>query len=169
MEVNGNMIMDALQRADDDKNMANSTFRETLFAFPEEAKKDPAGKISELARAERRIADLQIVQEQYNFSLFVMINDRKITLADAVKRLGGASRVEKMWRIAAVETGRDRWNSIDRERNKDSVYSIRQITVERAKAGQKDARRLTGQLKTAIREANTTPVKFKEVNPELFA
>lgn len=86
--------------------------RDTLSALIESAVASaaPAEQFSVLMgkydQAELAIAQLQVAQARYNLDVGVKLDssNQEISLSEAVKRIGGLSRSEKLWKSIATNT-----------------------------------------------------------------
>ena len=117
---------------------------------------------------EQKIAKLQVTQVMYNLAVPVQVIDQTITLSEAVKRLGGAGRGEKMWRSAAKGKKKSRIYDPDISRSKDDEYSIPTISKEECIAIAKEAAKFASAFRTAIAIGNTVEIDMKDLDPTLF-
>lgn len=169
MIVTGYLLREAIKQWELRKDAASRVFDTTLTKFPGEEKPIPGDLIDQYFAAEIAIAKLQTAQSAYNlFVSFPFEENEKMTLCEAVKSLGGYSRVEKLWRTASGGGKKDRYyGNSDTERDPEKIYAIQVVTpmdgVEKASV----AARRASALRAAIATACTQSVDI-QVNPELF-
>jgi hypothetical protein len=162
--VNGFMIRDAMNRWNLKRDTANKQFPNSLYAFDDdEGNLAPEEVIRNYAEADEAYAQLQVIQQAYNAKITINYQDRKISLALGVKLIGGAGRIEKMWRSAIAEK-RDRYSDgPPRERTKDSQYAKRQISPKEAMSGAEVAAKSAATLRSTIAKANGTDIDVREL------
>lgn len=168
MLVTGYKLQHTLRELKSQRDIAASQFSESLFAFPDENKATPTALMDAFNSAEEKLAALETAQQRYNQSVEVTVLGRKMSLSQAIKRVGGAGRAEKMWRTCASDKGRDRYSSRDMTRNKDEERATRQISVEDAMQKAKEAGRFASALRAAIAEANSTKIEIEGLDAALF-
>lgn len=93
-----------------------------------------------------------------------------MTLAEAVKMVGGAGRAEKMWKSHAINTGRESYSRIESSRPKDSEFAKRSVSVKECLKNANESAKFAGALRAAIAEGNSTKVDVASINldPKLF-
>lgn len=173
LSVNGYKIRESLRRAIQRRQVTSGTFESTLYAFDGEDKPKPKQVAVAFQKADEEIAKLQELQQAYN--QYVKIGGqgsglKEMTLALAVKLVGGAGRMEKMWRDVAFEKrdgyGYDRH---EKTRSKDEIYAKRQVSQEDAMKESEIAASYAGDLRAAIAKGNTTEMQISpDVEKELF-
>lgn len=168
MKVNGHMIQGAIRELTHQREIAAAQFGESLYAFPDEKRPRPGVLVAAHRECDVSIAQLQVLQARYNLAVTVEVDPGKMTLHEAVKRVGGAGRVEKMWREAAKDLGRGRYDSRTLERSATTVTASRTVTVEECMAAAKIAGRHAAALRAAIQRGNVVEVDFENVDPDLF-
>lgn len=152
MDVTGFLLREAIRRYELRRRVAANQFDDSLTQFEGETKRSPESITEDFVAAERAIATLQAAQSRYNLLVEVDVLGEKMTLCEAVKRIGGAGRIEKMWRTAAGGK-KDRYGyDRDEVRRADEVRANRTVSVEDA---MKRASRLASQA-SAIRAAIAT-------------
>lgn len=136
-----------------------SEFNESQYAFPgDDDRRSPTEIAEELAEAETKLVRLQVAQKRYNLAVQVKLGKTGVTmpLSEAIAAVGGAGRVEKMWRLSASNTGRSRYQDQSQEKDPTKVYSKRQVTVKQALDEANKAARFAGNLRAAIAVGNAT-------------
>ncbi len=101
VNVTGYGLRKAIKKWTVKRDAAAGKFPTVLHKFKDEVKTSPEDVAAEVLAAETAIAKLQTAQVLYNAKVQVEVNGETVTLAEAVKRMGGATRIEKMWRTAA--------------------------------------------------------------------
>lgn len=162
-KVTGYQIREAINRWSLRLQTSTRLFKDSIWKFEEEAKENPAVVVSQVSDAHDSISRLKEIQQFYNRQVKVDLPDETITLALAVQLLPGAGQVEKMWRDAATDTGRDRYSYRETSRDKDHEYAQRQISVQDAAKRAEDAARWASSLRNAISRGNTKEVAVGEV------
>lgn len=167
MKVNGGMFRDALRRWALRLEAAHKQFDGSLHVFPgrEETKAKPQELVAEMNRAEDAIARLQVGQARYNLQVTVKAGSEVMTLTEAVKRVGGAGRVEALWRKASME---DANPYRSRSRSADEVSSVRTVPIKEAVELAVKATGYAESLRAAINRGNQTEVDLEDLNSEDF-
>lgn len=166
MKVNGFQLQAALKDGTSARNLLNSRLSSMLHRFedsPEEPQSyEEAAK--DLFRLETNLAKLQVLQARFNLEVQVPLpmSNKTISLMEAVKRVGGADRVETLWKDAAVETTSTSY------RDKDWVMAKRTIPLKTCLDKAQQAHKFTSSLRQAIQVGNATEVEFKDIEPSLF-
>jgi len=156
MEVNGYEIREAIRRWKFKAETISAAFEESLFSFEGEEKESPQSITDKYRKADRAIAELEALQQKYNENHKVDVIGEQMTLALAVKLVGGAGRIEKMWRVAAKGGSKDRfsYNDARKERNKENEYASATVTLSEARTEANKAARFASALRAAISIGN---------------
>jgi len=169
MKVNGIQLREAIKRWELRAQTASKQFNENVWAFDGDDAPSPEYLAAEYAKAQESVARIQAAQSRYNLLVTLDFgSDEKITLCEAVKRIGGAGRLDKMWRAAANNTGRDRYSIRENQRNSDTIYAKRQISVEKCVKEANEASKRSAKLRSMIAIGNTAEVELENLEPELF-
>jgi hypothetical protein len=172
-EVNGYQLREALKRWKVRKDVADKQFKDCLYGF----KDDEAGKPTPQAVAENyqkadfAIAKIQELQQAFNAQTQIEVGGKRMTLSLAIKLVGGAGRLENMWRSAATDTGRETRYGYDRQmsRKADEEYARRRVKVEEAIKHSDQAAQYAASLRSAIATANSKTINVPaDVPAELF-
>lgn len=161
--VNGYQIREALKRWNNARNLANQQFSSSVYVFANDEKLSLTEVARQYQEADENYARLQELQQWYNSRVTCEYRDmngqrRNSTLALAVKLVGGAGRLEKIWRESCTEkTDRYSYRG-DLQRDKNTEYAQRSISVRDAMAQSEIASRYAMTLRQAIARANTTNV-----------
>jgi hypothetical protein len=172
MKVTGYMLREAIKRHELRRDVAARSFNDSLKAFPGEVKDNPADIVEQFLAAERATAALQTAQMRYNLAVKIDLYghgwDRTtMTLAEAIKLIGGEGRVEKMWRSAAGPSKKDRYYSDD-EIDPSHIRAQPTIKPQEAVKLATVAGKRAGALRAAIATANATEVEIEDLSPALF-
>jgi hypothetical protein len=169
MEITGYKLKEALKMASLEKETVLTQFDETLYAFKGEKKPSPEEISDRVSYLETKIATLQTAQSQYNLNIMVSVQGEEMSLQQAIKMVGGAGRLSKMWRSAAKGSKRDRWerqSSVTRKTDEEIALPTitKQDTMQRAK----EAELFASRLRSAISTGNTNKVDIPWVGESLF-
>lgn len=170
MKITGYALREAIKQHELRRDTAAHGFNGSLKAFPGEVKDTPSKVIETFLSAETAIARLQVAQMQYNLIVTVTPTmGEKMSLAEAIKRVGGLGRVEKMWRSAAGPK-KDRYgNYLDEDEiDPTRVRSKPTMTPTEAVKMATAAGKRAGALRAAIATSNATQVEIEGLDPELF-
>ncbi len=165
MKINGFLIREAIRRWDLRRDAAANVFKQSLFRFSGEVKTSPIEIEARFVRAESATASLQTSQSRYNLLVMVVVFDMEITLSEAIKRIGGAGRLEKMWREAAAPK-RDSY-SYERdimERELDKERAAPTLTENEIMDRAHKAAAYAGALRAAIAAGNGTLIEHSDIN-----
>ena len=167
MFITGYKLQQRLRELHHTRDIAAAQFDKGRFKFEDEDKPTATAAFECFREAEAAIAQLQVAQAEYNLSVEVEVLGEPMTLCEAVKRVGGAGRMEKMWRSVASPK-RDRYAYDDGlTRNKDEERAQPTVTTSEATAFAQKAARFASALREAIAFANATQRDI-EMNPALF-
>jgi hypothetical protein len=166
MLVTGYALREAIKQWELRKDAANRVFEDSLKVFPGEDKPHPSTLIAQYLAAEVAIAQLQTAQAQYNLINAFDFEERRITLCEAVKSLGGYGRVEKLWRTASGGK-KDRYGSSEDERDPEKIYSVQVVTPMQGVEQSTIAAKRASALRAGIATANATVVEL-DLNPDLL-
>ena len=162
------MIQEALSTWIQRKDFLSKRFKRALWQF----EGDDLGNVSVLADefrvADLTVAHLQNLQDTYNGGIKVNVDSEDMTLADAIKQIGGSGRMAKMWREAADSTGTERhYGGEDMTRKMDEISKERTISVKDCMDQAEIYSSLLSKFRIAIREGNQTQVDFPDT-PEAW-
>lgn len=166
MKVTGVMLKSALAAWNLRLEATAQQFTDSLSRFEGETKKTPAEVVKTMNDCEDAIARLQVAQAQYNLSVTVKVgtgeSGKVMSLTEAVKRIGGAGRIQKFWRTASKEE-RHPYHV----RSTTDVPAIRTISVDEAVEHAVLATGYLESLRGAIARGNQTEKDF-DLDPKLF-
>lgn len=161
MEITGYQLKAALKNQNLKLAALRSQFQPSLKKFPDEKKEAPQSISEKINMVEDAISKIETAQAYYNLQVKVEIAKREMTLCEAIKRVGGAGRVEKMWRdVAAKEVSSYNPYGYGSEREPGKVYSQQTITQEEALGQATKAATLASAMRAAIAEANSKLVQI---------
>lgn len=164
MLVSGYMLRQGIKLWEGRRDMAAKQFAGTLKRYPSETGKATPEAIETIFRkAEQNIATLQTAQAQYNLRVRVEVLGASMTLAEAVKRIGGFGRLEKIWRDAAAPK-EDRYAYREDTRESGKEYAVATVTPEEALKRAETYARSKAELTRVIAEGNGTRVEARELD-----
>lgn len=169
MKVTGYQLREALRQHTSRRHLADSTFKESLWHFPGDEIVKPAELAEQYENADKAIAHLQSAQQEFNLKTEIKVMGQSMSLAEGIKRVGGAGRLEKMWQTAAGDTGRDRYSYRERTRKADEVSSVRSIPVKECAANAERASRFASALRSAIAQANSRTMEIPWLKADLLS
>jgi len=169
MKTTGYMLRDAIRAWEIRRETASGSFNDSLRKFPGEVKPTPAEIVTKIENCELSLAKLQTAQMQYNLSVEVEVKGTRMTLAEAIKRIGGIGRVQKMWKTAIEGGAKDR-HSIYGDDTRDPTQIRSEVTIHRDDASKlaTQARRNQGLFQAAIAVANDKSILIENLDPSLF-
>lgn len=170
MKITGYGLREAIKQAELRRDTAAGAFSGSLKKFPDdEAKETPEAIVDAFTRSERALAALQVAQMRYNLAVQVELVGEKLTLAEAIKRVGGAGRIEKMWKGAIGDSSSRRHSYEDPdERDTTKIRAVRTVTASDAMKYATVAGKRAGALRAAISVANGKEVEIEGLDPALF-
>lgn len=138
-------------------NAAKGQFDPSLYAFKDDEKALPIDIDAQIFNAERAIARLQTAQAWFNLHVVVKTDDERMTLAEAIKVIGGAGRRESRWRSCSAPK-KDKYGYRDTvpTRTEGEERAKRTISFEEALEHTQSAARFAAQLRAGIAEGNMT-------------
>jgi len=173
METTGYALRDALKQWELKRDAANKGFNGSLHRFADEADKvAPQAVVASVLLAEKAIVGLQVAQMRYNLGVLVEVQGEVMTLAEAIKHVGTAGKIEKTWKTVVTGPKASPYASYD-----DPTVRTNDPKQERAVPVLKDAEVLdltrqaskrAGAFKTAIATANATVLDIENLDPSLF-
>ncbi len=156
------------------KVRASKQFMNSLWAFSDETKTPPQKIFENFVEADIAVALVEAAQQDYNAQVkfdIVYPNDKEVTevtLALAIKLVGGAGRMTKMWTDATNDDGSDRYSTRrDTTRNKDEEFANRTIKEEECLEFAKETGKYAAELRQGISIANTTEIEI-DIDSKLF-
>jgi hypothetical protein len=168
MRINGYRIRETIRQHELARDTAAQVFKKSLYVFEGDDREDPQAAMIAFETAENAIVKLQTAQQKYNLNVMVEVQNEKITLCEAVKRLGGAGRKEKMWRDSVVEKERSRYGN-DLERQTGTLVAKRAISLEVATKAANKAAGYAGALRAAVALGNAVEMEVDGLDPEVFS
>ncbi len=162
MKVTGYQLREAIRRWSGVVDVTAKQFPDSIWGFDsDELDAKPKTIAAEYEEADLAIATLETAQQFYNQQIMVNVGGQRMTLSTAVKRVGGAGRLEKLWRNAATDSGRDRWSNRERTRSKDTEVATRSISAADCLAAARKASQFAGNLRAAIAMGNSKELEIE--------
>ncbi len=168
MKVNGHRLRQRINEAESVKAVLSAKFTDSKSKFPDEEKPDLVDVASQFEATDIRIARLQDIQTRYNLHVTVTVGGQTFSLREAVARLGGAGRLEKMWRSIATPSTRDRYSYSADTRDPNQLVSRPTMSADDALAHLKRTSRFASDLRAAIANANTTEIDARDLPGVVF-
>ena len=168
MKVTGNSLQSAISTHSLRADTAAKAFDGTLRAFDGEKKQTPQEVIATFLKAEESIARLQVAQMRFNLTQRVHVAGLgDMCLAQAIKLVGSAGRVQKKWK-SATEPKRDPYSRYDDERDPNKVVSKPTVTTDEAMQLAIQASKRSSSLRAAIAKANLQEMEIEDLDESLF-
>jgi hypothetical protein len=163
MKVTGFLLREALRRWELRRDTAASQFESSLMRFPDEDKPAPDSLATAFVDAEHAISCLQVAQARYNLLVTIEVMGAVMPLCQGVKRLGGAGRLDKLWRSAVGEK-KDRYGMRDEHtRRADETRAVRVMSIPDAMVRANRAAVFAGALRAAIAKGNGTEIPTSDL------
>ena len=171
MKTTGYGLREAIKAQTLKRDTAADAFNGSLKKFPNEDKETPQTIVDTFTKAERALVHLQVAQMRYNLAVTVEAGGVKMTLAEAIKSIGGAGRIEKMWKGSIGDTKRNPYG-VDSEdtRNVDEkiVRATRTVSAQDAVKLTTASGKRASTLRAAIAIANGKEVEIENLDSSLF-
>lgn len=168
MQTDGYALREAIKQWELRKGAAEKAFPSSLHKFTNEEKDTPQQVVNTYLAAEDAISKLQVAQMRYNLMVKVVISGEEMSLAEAIKRVGGAGRIEKMWKTATPQERRHSFmdDALTRDPNQERAQTTLDPKAAVTLAAQAGKR--SGAFRAAIAVANATKVEIEDLNAVLF-
>lgn len=167
MKVTGYMLRDAIKEHTLRRDTAAAAFSKSLMAFPGE-EKDPQGEMAKFQAAESAIAILETAQIAYNMNVRVEVLGATMPLSQAIKLIGGAGRIEKMWKDAIADKSSHHYLSDSDVRDPNQIRATRTVPSDEALALARAAGKRSNALRAAIATANGKELDITDLDPSLL-
>ena len=168
MKITGYKLREAIKMHELRRNTWAGQFDDSLRKFKDEEKTHPNTIVKNFLRQEEIVAKLQSVQARYNLTIVVEVLGEKMTLCEAVKRVGGAGRAEGLWRSAAGGK-KDRYSyNRDDERDPTKERAKAQMNIIDITREAQAAAKFAGALRNAIATANAQEIEVTDLDASLF-
>jgi hypothetical protein len=169
MKTTGWQLKEALGAWELRKSAAEKLFPESLHKFKGEEKDSPQSLVEAYLKAETAIAKLQVAQMRYNLMVKVKVLDETLTLAEAIKLVGGAGRIEKMW--GSVNPARSRsayMPELGLTRDPSQERAEPTLSVKEGTKLAEQARKRASAFRAAINSGNGQEVEIENLDQNLF-
>ncbi len=164
----GFQIQDAIRKWKQARDILTTNFQATLFDFPDSERATPKQLMDRIERAERAMAELQTLQQAYSLKVKVELNKEFISLALAVKLLGGYTRANTAWLKAAKgETGTDKYSRYAARntvtvKKEGETHQIKRVSDDDALNESQRTMLLVNLLRAAIAKGNTEVIEVTD-------
>ncbi len=142
------------------RDTADQEFTRSLLKFHDEDKPSPFDVMDRRMGADMAIAKIQEVQAKYNLAIQVNVRGAPMSLALAVKLLGGAGRTARLWKAAMESQASERYGDTG-VRATDKIYAVKTVSTDVAMAKIQSSAEYVGALKAAIAEGNAVPMDLE--------
>lgn len=160
MKVTGYQLREARKRWISRRDIAQKTFRESLWQFEKEIGLSPAKIAEDFRQADIAVARIETAQQHFNQIITVSIAGQTMTLSEAIKRVGGAARLATMWQAAATDNGRDKYAYRELVRKEGDIHAKRMIAPEQAIIAAEEAAKFASALRSEIATANARSMEI---------
>lgn len=167
MNVTGYQLQFAIKEWSDRRDLANHQFTDGIYQFPGEDKPKPERAMENIQKAEDVLTQLQVAQMRYNLAVEVMVQGKSMTLAEAVKKVGGAGRVGNLWKSVLMPK-RHEFSFEPMTRDENSERKVVMISTSDAMMHTKKASRYSAALRQAVQTGNATEVDIEGLDPTVF-
>ncbi len=168
MQIDGYALREALKQWELRKDAAEKAFTSSLHKFADEKKDAPQQVVDAYLKAEDAISKLQVAQMRYNLAVKVEVQGEKMTLAEAIKRVGGAGRVEKMWKGATPQERHHRYGDDGLTRTAGQERAEATIDAKTVVSLATQASKRSGAYRAAIAKTNGVSLDIEDLSPALF-
>ena len=172
MKVTGYRLREAIKRWQLRRDTAAGQFEDSIHAFPDEVKPAPRELMRTVAYADNAIVQLQVAQQRYNLAVCVGVEGvgETLTLAEAIKAVGGVTRLEKAWRKQSLPHKERHLYRSEPSTLRDSTKVAAKRTISPEDAAKQAT--IHGATRVAYIEAigtgNACEVDIKDLSPALF-
>jgi len=174
MRITGYQLMDRIEALRERAQTLNGQFLGSLFRFEKDAvtKPDPRELMRDYLECEKKVALLQEAQAAYNVHVSVSVQDETLSLQQAVKLVGSATRIKNNWLAASKDNPDPQchshyYYSSTLERSKDMEYAQRVVGKQECLRLSEIAADYAAALKQAIRSGNATEIEL-DISAELM-
>lgn len=160
MKTTGYQLQLRIKNLKRDVEAYSTMFENGKTKFEGEDKMIASEAYTKFRQAEDDLALTQSAQAVYNAAVKVTVQGKEMSLARAIKLLGGAGRGEAMWR-SIVAPKKDRYmREESSSKDNDKVYATPTYTMKQAMEEALKASKLAEALRQAIQEANAKEVEI---------
>lgn len=168
MKVTGYGLREALKEQELLRDTAAGAFTPSLRAFPGDDSKNPLKTMEQFEIAERRLAGLQTAQMRYNLKVLVDVQGERMSLGEAIKRVGSVGRIEKMWKDAIQDKARSSYMDDSDVRDPTQIRAVRTVEPSAAMELARVAGKKANAFRSAIAIGNGVEVDIDGLDSSLF-
>jgi len=103
---------------------------------------------------------------RYNLSVNVKVHEESMTLAEAIKRVGGVGRLEKLWR--SVATPAESRYGYDDRRESSVVVAVPTVSQDDAAKKASQHTKLASSFRAAIAVGNGSELEVEDLYKSFF-
>lgn len=171
MNVNGYRLKRMLRSLERRRGYLKNRWSDSLWAFPGEEKPNPEALLDELREVEFNLAQVQTAQARYNLEIEVDVKHggerERMSLLEAIKRVGGASRLEQMAKAASSSEEQYYYGHSPHTRSTEAEHATRQLAPERAAERMDQLGEYAEALREAIAIGNETTIDIDGLDSSL--
>jgi len=169
MKINGYLLRETRKRWMSRRDVAAKTFKDSLWQFKGDGLSlKPEEIATNFKEADEAVAALEEAQQKYNQQVNISVAGRTMTLALAIKQVGGAARLAKMWSSASTDTGSsDRYYGKTLTRNASDVHAQKMVDPDRAVKFAEESASYASKLRSEIATANAKMLDI-DIDPKYF-
>lgn len=166
MIVTGIEIQEALRLWKIRRTAAEAAFPNSFKKYDDEDKASPQELEKELILCEDAISSLETIQSIFNNQVSVTIKGEDYSLSYAVRRLGGATRLEKLW-STQVAPEPDRY-AARIPRSVEHVIEKQTITTKEITKSATGAAQVSSLFRRAIAAGNASRIDVGDFNKDFL-
>lgn len=167
MITNGYKLQHAIRELESKRESIVSQFQDSMHKFEDQEKAHPNELSKEYLVLEEGIATLMTARAEYNLKIMVKANNVEMPLAKAIRLVGGAGRLEKLWR-GPTKKKVARWDRESQlERDKDHEFAIQVMSIEDCLKMARIEGKRASSLRESIAVGNGTDLEM-DLDPGLF-
>jgi conjugal transfer/entry exclusion protein len=156
MKINGYTLRTAIRNREMERDTAITNLPRLAMMNKATEIKDTMAKIENL---EKSIAKLQAFQTSYNLQVIVKAGSEQMSMAEAVKRIGGVERVSRQWRQVIEQIG----SAHTALASDEGASSTAEDAMKAARAAANEASTLRG----AINASNAVEIEIPELAEDM--
>jgi len=160
IKTTGYALQSRIRKLKVDIDTYSTQFENGKSKFQDEDKVTSMEAFTLLQNAELQLAEVQTQQCMYNQAVFIDVQGQRMSLAKAIRLVGGAGRAEAMWR-KIVAPKKDRYSMGDAAvRKEGKQYASLTYTNQKAHEMAVKTANYAAALRQAIQEANAQEVEL---------
>lgn len=155
MKINGYTLRTAIRAREAERDGAVALLSQSLQG---QVSSSPEELMLKIENCEKSIASLQAFQSRYNLEVMIAVGVESISMAEAVKRIGGIERVSAHWRNLMSQSSQVSSASVS------AGKFDANIAIEKAKKAATEASSLRGRMSAA----NSTEIEIPDLEEKFI-